>query len=275
MYILIIPSWYFPVDSEEIAGRMFHDLAKGLRERDLDARIFYPDFSLQSTIVRTSRYLTERSVPTYRVQQWFPPKKNSFFLKWWIRKSARALLRYIRDYGRPDVIHAQSYFAAMVAAEASKKSSIPFIYTERLSSFLTGQIPKFHLKFFKPVFDLASAITCVSPALLDVMQPHSPRPIRVVPNFYDETIFHPDPTIAKNEVFTFVSIGEPAHTKGLDILFHAFAALKRKLKPLPLRLMLIDRIPEEYELNKLALSLQIEKDIHWMGLMSQEGIALL
>jgi glycosyltransferase involved in cell wall biosynthesis len=74
-------------------------------------------------------------------------------------------------------------------------------------------------------------------------------------------------------VFTWVSIGEPAHVKGLDILFHAFAALKQRMADVPMQLVLIDRIPEQEELVKLAQSLHIDQDLQWTGLITQTEIA--
>jgi glycosyltransferase involved in cell wall biosynthesis len=105
------------------------------------------------------------------------------------------------------------------------------------------------------------------------MEQHARKPIKVIPNFYDEQIFYPDPSIQKNSTFTWVSVGEPANVKGLDILFHAFAALKEKMAKVQMQLILIDRIPEQEELIKLAQTLHIDQDLQWTGLIAQREIA--
>lgn len=273
MHVLILPSWYFPHGSDEIAGRMFHHLAGGLREAGIDARIFYPEYSTNGPWFNTTTFETEEGVPTYRVRQWFPGKANSLLYKLWIKECVTDLQRYIKKHGKPDLIHAQSYMAASICAGLQKKIKIPYIYTERLSSFLTRTIPKFHLPFFKDIFSTASVVTCVSPGLAEIMEPHSPKPIRILPNFYDEKIFHPDPTLHKQDAFTWVSIGEPADIKGLDLLLQAFAALTRKTEGVKMQLILIDRIREKEELAKLATTLGIANDIQWTGLISQQEIA--
>ena len=273
MHVLILPSWYFPPGTPEIAGRMFHQLAKGLRDEGLDARVLYSDYSTKGPIFRKNSYNIEDGVPTWRTSQFFVPKTNAFFMRMWINRYVRDILRYVEQEGKPDVIHAHSYFAAAVCAALQQNVQIPFIYTERLSGFILESIPMHHYPFLPGCFQQAAAITCVSPGLLSRMQPHSPKPIRVIPNFFDETIFYPDPTVKKDDLFTWVCIGEPAHVKGLDILLHAFAALTERMKEVPMRLVLIDRIPEQESLVKLAIELGINERLTWTGLISQEEIA--
>lgn len=273
MHVLILPSWYFPPGTQEIAGRMFHHLAHGLRENDIDARVLHSDYSTKGPLFKKVRFATEEAVPTWRTTQFFPPKGNTFLLKIWIRKYVNDILAYIHKEGKPDLIHAQSYLAASVCAALQEKAKIPFIYTERLSGFVLQKIPKHHYPILSGCFIHASMITCVSPGLLDRMQPHTDKPIKVVPNFFDGRIFYPDATTQKSNVFTWVSIGEPAHVKGLDILFHAFAALKKKLSEASMQLILIDEIPEKEELIKLAQSLGITDHVQWTGLITQTEIA--
>ena len=273
MHVLIIPSWYFPPGTPEIAGRMFHQLTKGLREEGIDARLLYADYSVKGPFFKKTTFTIEDEVPTWRTFQFFPPKANAFLVRTWIASYVKDILRYINKEGKPDIIHAHSYLAASVCAVLQSKMNIPFIYTERLSSFILGTIPKHHYPFLPGCFNLATAITCVSPGLLSIMEQHSPKPIRVIPNFYDEEIFYQDSNVQKNSAFTWVSIGEPANIKGLDILFQAYAFLRDKMRDIPMQLVLIDRIPEKEELLKLAQSLHIENDIVWTGLITQAEIA--
>jgi glycosyltransferase involved in cell wall biosynthesis len=275
MHILVLPSWYFPPGSQEIAGRMFHQLTKGLREEGVDARILYADYSTKGPLFKKTTFIIEDEVSTWRTFQFFPPKANEFLFRMWITRCVNDIMKYIDKEGKPDLIHAHSYLAASVCAELQHKMSIPFIYTERLSGFILGTIPKHHYPFLPGCFELATAITCVSPGLLSRMDPHSQKPIRVIPNFYDEEIFYTDTNVQKNNTFTWVSIGEPAHIKGLDILFRAFAALKEKLTDIPMQLILIDRISEKEDLIKQAQSLGIEKDIVWTELITQPEIATI
>jgi glycosyltransferase involved in cell wall biosynthesis len=275
MHILILPSWYFSPGSQDIAGRMFHHLAKGLRDEGIDARVLYSTYSTQSPIFKKRTFAVEEGVPTWRTFQFFPPKANTFLLRIWINQYVNDILAYIRKEGKPDLIHAHSYLAAAVCAALQEKMIIPFVYTERLSGFILGTIPKFHYPFLPGCFEKASAITCVSPGLLDRMQPHAKQQIKVIPNFFDDKIFYVETSVDKNSSFTWVSIGEPAHVKGLDILLQAFAALKERLKEIPMQLILIDEIPEKEELIQLAQKLGIEPYLVWTGLITQPEIAAI
>lgn len=273
MQILIIPSWYFPPGTHEIGGRMFHQFAQGLMEQGIDARILFAEFSPGCPFKKEIRFDSEDGVPTWRIRQWFPPKLNSILIRLWIRKYVNVILTYIEQEGKPDIIHAQSYLAGLVCAEIHRKTNIPFILTERVSSFITGNIPSHHLSFIRDAFDAATAITCVSPGLKSNLKTHTKQSIEIIPNFYDPVIFYHDAIIPKYPKFTWVSVGEPAHVKGLDLLLKAFAIIKQKFTGKDLQLILIDRIRGKKGLLELSRRLNIQDEITWSGLISQVQIA--
>ena len=273
MHVLIIPSWYFPPETNEIGGRMFHHLASGLREKDIDARILFADFSPGSPFKKQVTFTEESGVPTWRVRQWFPPKFNKKMIEWWIGKYVNSILDYFEKEGIPDIIHAQSYMAGMVCAELNRRTKIPFILSERASSFITQNIPSRHASFIQNNLNAASAITCVSPGLKSYLAKYTNKPIEVIPNYYDPAIFYSDPNIPKYEKFTWVSVGEPAHIKGLDLLIKAFAKVKQQFINIEMQLILVDRIRGQQELIDLSKQLNIEKEISWIGLVSQVQVA--
>ena len=273
MHVLIIPSWYFPYGTHEIGGRMIHHFASGMREEGIDARILFADFSLSAPFLKQTNYSIEEGVPTWRTRQWFVPKFNSAMIYFWISKYVRAIQEYILKAGKPDILHAQSYMAGLVCEEVHRKTNIPFVFTERASSFITGKIPNRHSSFIRNSFDAATIITAVSPGLKSRLEQFIKKHIEVIPNFYDPTIFYPDPNIPKYKKFTWVSIGEPARVKGLDLLIQAFAKIKHRLTDIDMQLILIDRIPEQQELMILSQSLNVQNDIVWKGLISQVEVA--
>src|SRR5688500_12920113 len=140
MHVLILPSWYFPAGSQEIKGRMFHHHASALRKEGIDARILYAELNLKSPLKKTTSFIAEEGVPTWRANIWFPPKINSYLIRLWAEQYFRLLMEYIAIEGKPDVIHAQSYLTGIVAEVIKRKTGIPFIITERLSGFITGEI---------------------------------------------------------------------------------------------------------------------------------------
>ncbi len=273
MQVLIIPSWYFPPGTHEIGGRMFHQFASGLKEQGIDARVLFAEFSPGAPFKKQISINAEEGIPTWRIRQWFPPKFNSTLIHLWIRKYVNAILTYIAKEGKPDLIHAQSYMAGFVCAEIHRKINIPFILTERVSSFIKGKIPIQHSPFIRDALNTATVISCVSPGLKSYLEHYTKQPIEVVPNYYDPLVFYYDPMIPKYNKFTWVSVGEPAHTKGLDLLLHAFSKVKQRYTGIDMQLILIDLIHEQKELMELNRQLDIENDITWTGLIPQVQVA--
>ncbi len=275
MHVLILPSWYFPAGSLDIKGRMFHQFAASLRKNGMDARIFFADFSLNSPFWNEIIFSEEDGVPTWRVRRWFPPKVHATMIDLWIRKYVRCLMDYIEKEGVPDIIHAQSYLTANAAAALKRKTGIPFIYTERLSQFITGGVPERYKTFLKNTLEEASLITGVSPGLKKHLQLYTSRNIEIVPNFYVPDIFYHDPSVKKNNTFTWISMGEPAHVKGLDVLIDAYGQFRKKNPANKMQLIMIDRIKEKEELMQIVNRYELGSEIIWKGLLSQYEIAVL
>lgn len=272
MHILILPSWYFSRDSQEITGRMFHHLALGLREKAMDARILYSEYSTSSPLLKKEEYEKEEGVPTWRYRKFYPPKLTKLIITLWKNKCVSDVLDYISKEGEPDLIHAHSYLAASIASAVHQETGVPFIYTERLSAFMTDAVPDHHATLFEEIFTHAARITAVSPGMAECMREFTGRQIEVIPNFFDEALFRIDRVAEKPEKFTWISVGEPAHTKGYDLLLHAFAKLKVKYPNRAMELVLVDEIPQRDILTKLAKSLDIQDDIVWTGLITQETL---
>ena len=275
MHVLILPSWYYTAGSEEISGRNFHQLAKALRDTGVDARILYAHYSPLNPLVRKQSFLVEDDVPTTRITQWFPPKIHTTVIKWWIKKCAGDVLAYVQMHGKPDLIHAQSYMGSLIANEVKNKIGVRFIYTEHLSAFIEQRIPSKYIKMIRESCDNAALITCVSPGLGAKLMAYVRRPITVVPNFYEPEIFYKNETIAKQEKFTWVSVGEPSHVKGLDILIKAFGIVRQRLPDNPMKLIMIDKINDKEKLLQLAATFGVSDDIEWQGLLKQNEIAFI
>lgn len=273
MHVLILPSWYFKLDTQEIQGRMFHHHAAAMRNEGIDARIFFAQVGPYSSPIKPRQFNIEEEVPTWRVQKWMLPKLNQFLIQLWIQSYVRLLMEYIEIEGKPDLIHAQSFLGGFVAAALKRKTGIPFILTERLSGFITGKIPERYHTSIRNTFDEADQITCVSPGLKKYLESFTSHPIDVIPNFYDPDIFNFDPAVQKNKIFTWVSIGEPANIKGLDILIKAYSELRKIFITQKMQLILIDEIKEKDELMKMISVDGISDEIIWTGLLDQKAVA--
>ena len=271
--VLVLPSWYFASGSREITGRNFHRHALALRQHDIDARIFNGDFSGTVPLKKIISNSIEDGVPTYRVSRWHVPKLNKLLTNSWVKKYSNALLKYFNDQGKPDIIHAQSYMAGMVAAEVKSKSGIPFIYTEHLSNFLNGTIPARHHAGISKMAADADLITCVSPGLKEIVSAFTNSPIEVVPNFFSASVFYAEPQSQKPHPFTWITVGDPARTKGLDLIIEAFGIIRQKNSLTEMKLIITDDVKEKNECMKLASQYGVGDQIEWTGLISQQALA--
>src|SRR5688572_16557979 len=269
MHVLVLPSWYFAPDSKEISGRMFHQFAESLRSIGIDARIFFAELNLGGPIKRQIQFSNEGNVPTWRVSKWYPPKVHQSLIKGWANAYIKNVNEYIEQNVKPDVIHAQGYLSAIAASAIKKKIAIPYIYTERSSQFVRGNISAKYSPFISDAFDNANGITCVSPGYKEHFKKYTNKAITVIPNYYNPGVFYFDPEIRKDDIFTWVSVGEPARIKGLDVLIEAFGKLTALLPDQRMELILVDNIQEKNELMGIAKTLNVDTHIQWRGLVSQ------
>jgi glycosyltransferase involved in cell wall biosynthesis len=273
MRVLIIPSWYAAAGSESITGLVFREHALLLRQKGVDAMVAHGSFSWKGIIKTTAQLQDEDGVPTLRIKGWNPPKLYKFLVKSWIHKYADSILDYFKLNGQPDVIHAQGYQAGWVAEFINEKTSIPYIITEHFSGFLLQNIPIVHHQFIKTAFDNADHVTAVSPGLKAALKIYTDNSIEVVPNYYNPKIFYHDPTVKKSEVFQWLSIGEPIHVKGLDVLLESFHRVMKARPNMNMRLVLADDIPDRHMLEVLAEKLEIEDKIEFAGLLPPDQLA--
>ncbi len=273
--ILIVPSWYFPAGSDALAGRMFHHHALALREAGHDAAIWYAAYSPVRMPWGDGGFRREDGVPTWRAGGWALPRWTHGLTRHWIDRVSRRLAAHIEREGAPDVLHAQSFLAACVCARLQQRVKVPFVYTERSSRWVTRDLPLYLMPYIHQALRDAAALTCVSHGLRDRISVQTNRPVAVIPPHVDERIFHVLPDGPKTDAFSFVTAGEPAGIKGLDVLLEAFATFTRQKPRLGARLILADRIPEEKRLKAQAVRLGIDASVTFAGKIDQPTLAAL
>ena len=273
--ILIVPSWYFPAGSDDLAGRMFHQHALALREAGHDAAVWYAAYSPARMPWTGTGFRDEDGVPTWRAGGWALPRWTHGLTRHWIDRVSRRLAVHIEREGAPDVLHAQSFLAACVCARLQQQVKVPFVYTERSSRWVTRDLPIYLMPYIHQALRDAAALTCVSHGLRDRISVQTNRPIAVIPPHVDERIFNASPVESKPDRFTLVTAGEPAGIKGLDVLLDAFAAFTHQKPRLGAKLVLADRIPEEGTLKAQAMRLGIESNVTFAGKLDQPALASL
>lgn len=273
MRVLIIPSWYAAAGSESITGLVFREHALWLRKKGIDAQVAYGSFSWKRNFKTSVHFHEEEGVPTLRIRGWSLPKLYKFLVEGWIQKYAHPILQHFESHGKPDLIHAQGYQAGWVAEFIFQKTSIPYIITEHYSGFLLQNIPIIQHQFIKTAFDNANLVTAVSPGLKAALKIFTDNSIEVIPNYYNPKIFFHDPAVKKSEIFQWLSIGEPIHVKGFDVLLESFNRVLRARPNMNMRLVLADDIPDRHMLEGLAEKLEIEDKIDFAGLLPPGQLA--
>ncbi|MBD2872744.1 glycosyltransferase family 4 protein [Paenibacillus arenilitoris] len=183
---------------------------------------------------------------------------------WWTK------LRVNKKY---DIIHAHHPIAALVMKQLFPDTplavTIHSSYEREL--ILNGKIVeggpehRFLLSLYGELEAKADQLLTVSESFRSYIAPHIKRPenIKVIPNGFDEKRFKP--IAHENAVTQLITVCRLVPAKGLDVLLHACADLKKNGHPFVLHI--IGDGPIREELETLAVELDLYDDIIFYGYM--------
>lgn len=212
----------------------------------------------------------EVSFDTFDVQQFAGNETIGKYLQtfkdyvWWTK------LRIHRSY---DLIHAHHPIAALVMKQLFPQTpvlmTIHSSYEREL--ILNGRIAeggpehRFLTLIYGELEAKTDGLLTVSESFRSYLSPYlnHPENIRVIPNGFDEKRFRP--ISHENEIPQLITVCRLVPAKGLDILLHACAELKRRGKPFVLHI--IGDGPIREELEQLAVSLGLYDEIIFYGYM--------
>jgi len=168
MHIVVIPSWY-KSDRNPYSGSFFEEQARALQAAGNEVRIFFPSLYPVSHLFKDKpKYdavADDNGLITHAVviQGIIPRaiKVNIRYLQW---GADRLFKKYIRQHGKPDILHAHSVFdAGIIGSFFAQKYNIPLVLTEHLTHF-TGSLAKHQFKkdIARSVFMSASQSIAVS-----------------------------------------------------------------------------------------------------------------
>jgi len=183
---------------------------------------------------------------------------------WWTR------MRITKSY---DLIHAHHPIAALVMKQLFPQT--PVLMTIH-SSFereliLNGKIReggaehKFLTSIYRELEHQMDGLLTVSESFRNYLSPyvHHAERIKVIPNGFDEKRFKP--ISHENAIPQFITVCRLVPAKGLDILLHACAELKRRNYNFVLHI--IGDGPIREQLEQLAVELDLYDDIIFYGYM--------
>lgn len=284
MHILIIPSWY-PKRPDEIRGSFFRDHALALSKYGHKVGVVYPELtSLRppdtwQKVFRADEITTDEGMPTYRAYpiNWHLLKLPYANARLWVRKGMQLFSRYVREHGKPDVLHAQSMFnGGLLAFRISRKYGIPYVITEHSSAFSRAVIGERQLKLGLVAAKSASACLAVSAdfaAFLDRCYGLPENSWKYVPNIVSEMFAKQplrDQVSSSEQTFTFCNIALLTRIKGVDVLLRAFA---RSFSNRPdTKLIVGGDGSERQQLEALANELGLGTQVKFLGHLSRKQV---
>lgn len=204
------------------------------------------------------------------------PKAVRYNINHWVRQCQKAVERYIRRYGKPDVLHAHCCKSAGIAAsEMAEHLGIPFFISEHLSSGLFerdfGKGWQRHGWLKDEMRWAYEAAKCVFPVSRELVED-------LAPYFGKDYCYQPVSNIVDTEFFTY-NEREPiqgrafrfcclavadVYGKGYDVLAEALGSL-----PSDIELHIGGQGTDSRSMQKLFSN---NSSVHYHGMLDKAGV---
>lgn len=268
LHILIIPPEAFIPPQSPVSG--IFQYHQGLALRDLGHRVgvisVTPSLALKPLLVSLFRKLTGRRTFYRQIEGaspggicrailrslWLPEascseQQDGLFvlrrqlrcwsdgtleeeLDYYRRVVVRAFKDYVKQHGRPDIVHVHNaWLAGTSCVDLLASAGIPYCLTEHSTYYARNIIPEHFYPSLRRVYVAAGAVIAVSPSLAELLkQRRLADEVRFIPNMLDPAFMKPLPEVEKRSgFFTFINVAELTEKKGHALLLDAFAAAFR------------------------------------------------
>ena len=232
MHILVI-SHNYPTPMDPAYGFFCKDQAEALASKGVKIGVVGPLLMSPKNIKRwrfsefgLKKFKSEKNVNTNLLIVPSIPKLP--LLRMWLINflGKRMLNSYVKEFGKPDVIHLQVYLGGDIAIYGSKKFDIPFIWTEHFSNVARGCYSATDKKLVYRVLSSAAYRIGVSKFFCLELEKQFGKRFDFVPNVYNNAVFHlPKDTKKLSKPFTFINVSYFYPIKNHKRLINAFASL--------------------------------------------------
>ncbi len=270
MHILIIPSWY-TTSQNPISGIFFKEQAKALVDTgQLRVVLMYGKFDWKESLGMNIQSDQKDGFLTIRGNGWAPPKVTSVGIKLWLKKYLSLVEEGFEKAGKPDIVHAHSWVAGLLAKAIKVRYGIPYVLTEHLSSVNEARLSLRQQRLASRAYRAADCLTAVSHHMArQVESLAGGHQVLVIPNSVDTDFFYPKDQVRLPSPIL-LSIGDPWYKKGHDITIKALAVLKSRGHYL--ELWLGDKIPGRAALEKEICKLGLQEQVKFLGLLSRKEV---
>ncbi len=282
MHVLWLASWY-PDEYEPMNGDFVQRHAKAV-SASLPLNVIHitqsgKDFGYLNKVV-----LNENS-NLHEAIHYFPFKKLGIswldkirYNKTYLRYYKKIIYQYIKEKGKPDLIHVHVPIkAGIIALTIFKQLKIPYIVSEHSSLYLKVAENNFYTRSFyfryhtKKIFKQAAAVTNVSAAIAKVLKSmFSLDEVKIIPNVVDATLFYYKPK-EKNKIFRWLHVSSMSPLKNVDKIIQTFSNISSIINDW--ELIICGSINEKYQ--KTVEQLNLQTKIKFTGEVSYEEVAHL
>ncbi len=220
LHVLVIPTW-FPSERDKITGTYHQTFCRALSESGkVKVNMIYVDPQGIKTVYKypfmKKSYKNEYEGYTLYAKRMVDYSKFAYgaFIRSYTKKLDKLFCRYVKENGKPDVIHAQVLLGAGYAsAVIGKKYGVPVVITEHATyfeSFFTGAKEKYAR------FACENAhLTCVGNYMNDIFKDKYGYISETLPNIVDTSIFSANAKVPSNDgvlrLSTVAALRPPKH----------------------------------------------------------------
>lgn len=268
MYVLHLASWY-SIKADVASGRFLLDYCQALKSVHVESDILFLDMK-PSFLFKKSNTITYNGIHVSIINAFAPPKRTTWGIRVWLKKSCDAFKKEYRDKKLPDIIHAHSYLGALQAHRIHEELGIPFVYTEHLSAFLLSGVSKRYENFLIKMNKDAAFRSAVSPDLCRVLESKYHQLFVQIGNPVDTDFFVlATPQKAVKEIIVF-AFGDPPQVKGLDRMIDLASQLvDRGFK---FHLFIGDKVRQLPSWEKRIAKYNLQQYITFTGYLDREGL---
>lgn len=276
MHILLLPVTY-PTSYSAGRGVFFREQAKALKDAGHQVGVLAVVHIFQD-ILRQFRFdfgfssYDDEGITVFRYQF---PSVPIFYWGYHVARTVigkRMFRDYIRQHGRPDVIHVHGYLAGGLALWIKREYGIPYIVTEHWSVVKTNRLLPWQRRLAKKLFSQSGKNLAVSEDLRRRAEDNFKLPFDYLPNLVDTDFFSPAAEQKPPETNKkFLHVGNLVPVKNQLTLIQAFADAFPDTTDAP-RLTIVGGGGLEQPLRREIISLSREKQIELTGRLSLEEV---
>lgn len=277
MHILIIPSEHFITQTQPLGGIFQYHQAKALNNAGhqigvLSVGYITPRYLVSKYIYKKEEKINDINIKREYKQLYFPHRYMPFKIlkNNYIKMADKLYKEYIKEFGIPDIIHAHNFLYAGVIAEFLKdKYGIKYVITEHSTSFARGLVDVKYDSIVQSTYRNACTVTAVSSPFKKLLHDKTKINIELLPNIVDSFFFQKEFEDLKKEEFVFFNVASLDDKKNHLLLINAFANI---FIGLPIKLKIAGDGPLKNELKEKVKKLNIEKQVNFLGRISQERV---